>query len=268
MPFAPAVRRAGGKMIDLGADFRFGDAGVYESWYKVKHECAELIAESVYGLSELNRDLISRAWLVGNPGCYPTTVLLGLAPALAAGLADPLGIIIDAKSGVSGAGRKPGPAYHYPERNDSLTPYGIPAHRHTPEIEQELSKLVGSQVVVTFIPHLVPMTRGMLSTIYASPASGKAVPDAGEVVDIYKEFYKDEYFVRILPPGRLPETSAVRGSNFCDIAISVDKRAGRLVIMAAIDNLVKGASGQAVQNMNIMFGLDERLGIDSMPLFP
>lgn len=268
MPFAPAVRRACGKMIDLGADFRFGDAGVYESWYKVKHECAELIAESVYGLSELNRDLISRAWLVGNPGCYPTTVLLGLAPALAAGLADPLGIIIDAKSGVSGAGRKPGPAYHYPERNDSLTPYGIPAHRHTPEIEQELSELVGSQVVVTFIPHLVPMTRGMLSTIYASPASGKAVPDAGEVVDIYKEFYKDEYFVRILPPGRLPETSAVRGSNFCDIAISVDKRAGRLVIMAAIDNLVKGASGQAVQNMNIMFGLDERLGIDSMPLFP
>jgi N-acetyl-gamma-glutamyl-phosphate reductase len=268
MPIAPAVRRAGGRMIDLGADFRFNEAEVYESWYKVKHQCADLLAESVYGLSELNRDHIAQAWLVGNPGCYPTTVLLGLAPVLAAGLADLRGIIIDAKSGVSGAGRKPGHAYHYPERNDSLTPYGVPGHRHTPEIEQELSKLAGSQVSVTFTPHLVPLTRGMLSTIYVSPASGKPMPGADEVIEMYEEFYKDEFFVRILPSDRLPETGAVCGSNFCDIAVRVDKHSGRIIIMSAIDNLVKGASGQAVQNMNIMFGLSEKLGVDSMPLFP
>ncbi len=272
MPFAPAVKRAGGKMIDLGADFRFGDAGLYELWYKVKHQCPGFLAQAVYGLSELNRKRIAQAWLVGNPGCYPTTVLLGLAPVMAAGAADPKGIIVDSKSGVSGAGRKPGLTYHFPERNDSLTPYGVPGHRHTPEIEQELTKLAGSEATITFTPHLVPQTRGMLSTIYvpaaASSARGPLIPSEEELAAIYRDFYKDEYFVRILPPDRFPETGAVCGSNFCDIAVRVDKHAGRIIVMSAIDNLVKGASGQAVQNMNIMFGVDERLGIDSIPLFP
>ena len=268
MSVAPAVKRAGGKMIDLGADFRFTDAVVYETWYKVNHQCPSLLAESVYGLSELNRERIAHAWLVGNPGCYPTTVLLALAPVLAARLVDPSGIIIDAKSGVSGAGRKPGQMYHYAERNDSLAPYGVATHRHTPEIEQELSRLAGELVNVTFTPHLVPLTRGMLSTIYASPAPGRPIPSEDELVAAYEEFYKDEYFVRVLPPDRLPETKAVCGSNFCDIAVRVDKRAGRIIAMSAIDNLVKGAAGQAVQNMNIMFGLSETLGVDAMPLFP
>ncbi|MEA4884582.1 MAG: N-acetyl-gamma-glutamyl-phosphate reductase [Clostridia bacterium] len=266
MPIAPTVRAAGKKMVDLGADFRFDDASIYESWYKVKHEQPGLLEESVYGLPELNRDRVRKAWLVGNPGCYPTTVVLGLAPLLRAGAIDTAGIIIDAKSGVSGAGRKPGLAYHYPERNDSLAPYGVAGHRHTPEIEQELSKLAGKPVTVTFTPHLVPLTRGMLSTIYASPVGN--CPSCEELAGMYHEFYRRDHFVRVLPPDRLPETKAVCGSNFCDISLRVDSRTNRVIIMSAIDNLVKGASGQAVQNMNLMFGLDEKTGLDMMPVYP
>ncbi|MCR4426596.1 MAG: N-acetyl-gamma-glutamyl-phosphate reductase [Firmicutes bacterium] len=265
MSIAAAVRAAGTRMIDLGADHRFRSAGVYEQWYGLKHEHPELLDESVYGISELNREKIRQAWLVGNPGCYPTTVLLGLAPLVKSGLADISGIVIDSKSGVSGAGRKPGPVYHYPECNDNMRAYGVAGHRHTPEIEQGLSDLAGQEVTVTFTPHLIPLTRGMLSTMYVHVTRNTTTD---ELTHLYEDFYKGEHFVRVLPSDRLPETKAVAGSNFCDISVRVDVRTGRAIVVSAIDNLVKGASGQAVQNMNIMLGMDEDLGLDQLPIYP
>lgn len=255
----------GKKAVDLGADYRFEDVSTYEEWYKLEHKTPDLACRSVYGLPELHRKLIREAALIGNPGCYPTSIILGLAPLLSHKIVDPGTLIADSKSGVSGGGRGTNLAFHYPECNENFKAYNIGIHRHTPEIEQELGKLAGVTVTISFTPHLVPMTRGILSTIYASLIDAYTVE---ELLDIYREFYKDEYFVRIHPAGQYPQTKWVYGSNFCDIGLAVDLRTNRVIVVSAIDNLVKGASGQAVQNMNIMFGLPEKTGLDFAPVFP
>lgn len=252
-------------LVDLGADFRLRDPQVYEDWYKVEHAARELLPRAVYGLTEIHRERIRAARLVANPGCYPTSIILGLAPLLREGLVDPDTIIIDSKSGVSGAGRGLSLNIHYCEVNESIKAYGVAVHRHTPEIEQELSGLAGKRVVVSFTPHLTPMNRGILSTIYSRlvrPASGQ------EILDLYREFYRQERFVRVLPPGMLPATKMVAGSNHCDLGLVVDPRTGRVVVISAIDNLIKGAAGQAVQNMNIMFGLAEETGLTGPGIYP
>ncbi|MCL2337624.1 MAG: N-acetyl-gamma-glutamyl-phosphate reductase [Firmicutes bacterium] len=264
-PVARQVLAAGKKLIDLGADFRFRRPEVYEQWYKVPHEAPELLKEAVYGLPEIHREQIKTAVLVGNPGCYPTSVILGLAPLLKSGLADLATLVADSKSGVSGAGRGLDLGTHFSEVNENFRAYNVGLHRHTPEIEQELSGLAGEDLMLSFTPHLTPMNRGILSTIYArlnKPVSLAAVRA------IYEDFYRDEFFVRLLPAGMLPQTKAVTGSNHCDIAPVVDERTGRAVIIAVIDNLIKGAAGQAVQNMNLMCGLPETAGLDRPGLYP
>ncbi|MBO8137895.1 MAG: N-acetyl-gamma-glutamyl-phosphate reductase [Desulfotomaculum sp.] len=265
MEIAAEVVKQGKKMVDLGADFRLNSVQQYESWYKVEHQMPDLLPQAVYGLTELNRNKISSSTLVANPGCYPTTALLGLAPLINNKLIDVSSIIIDSKSGVSGAGRKLSLKTHYSEVNENFQAYGVAAHRHTPEIEQELCKLAGEEVTISFTPHLVPMTRGMLSTIYASLTKEM---NQEQINSLYQEYYSGEYFIRVLPPGVLPQTKALAGSNFCDLAVTLDSRTGRVIILSAIDNLVKGASGQAVQNMNVMFGLDEKLGLDMVGIYP
>lgn len=262
---AEEVQRKGKKLIDLGADLRFDDAGIYENWYKIKISTPELAERAVYGLPEINRELIKEAKLVGNPGCYPTGAILALAPFLKNGLADTSTVIIDSKSGVSGAGRSLKLTTHYSEVNENMQAYNVGFHRHTPEIEQELGKLAGDKVTVSFTPHLAPMTRGILSTIYVKL---KKPLDNKTAREHYLEFYKDEQFVRILPEGVLPQTKAVYGSNYCDISIVIDSRTGRAVIISAIDNLVKGASGQAVQNMNLMFDFPENTALDFPGIYP
>lgn len=247
------------KIIDLGADFRLKSKEIYEEWYKVEHEAPELLEEAVYGLCEWKRDDVKDARLVANPGCYTTCSIMTLLPAVKEGLIDPETIIIDAKSGATGAGRSVHLSMHFTECNESVKAYKIASHRHTPEIEQE----VGAQV--TFTPHLIPMQRGILSVCYA-----KLIDKSIKYEDIrqaYIKHYKDEYFVRIMDEGVFPETRWVRDSNFCDIGIGIDNRTGRVILIGAIDNLIKGASGQAVQNMNIMFGLNERIGIDNVPAY-
>ncbi len=259
------VVEKGKKAIDLGADYRFEKADVYEQWYQVKHEAPQLAGKAVYGLPEIHRNRIREAEIIGNPGCYPTSIILGLAPLLKNGLVNPETIIADSKSGVSGGGRGLQLGFHYAECNENFKAYNIGVHRHTPEIEQELGKLAGQKVTVSFTPHLVPMTRGILSTIYASLDQRRTTE---ELLELYQEFYEDEYFIRIHPPGRYPQTKWVYGSNFCDLGLAVDPRTNRVVVIAALDNLVKGASGQAVQNMNIMFNLPEQSGLDYAPVFP
>lgn len=265
MPVAAEVVRQGKKIVDLGADFRFNDTGVYEKWYKVEHTENVINGQAVYGLPEIHRDSIKDAGVVANPGCYPTSAILGLAPLLKGGLVETRGIVIDSKSGVSGAGRALSLNTHYCEVNESIKAYNVGVHRHTPEIEQELSGLAGEGLVVSFTPHLTPMNRGILGTIYASlkPGAGRE-----EIDELYREFYRDSSFVRILPQGMLPSTKQVLGSNHCDIGIVVDDRTGRVVVLSAIDNLIKGASGQAVQNMNIMFGLPEDAGLGRPGMYP
>lgn len=265
MPVAAEVHRQGRRMVDLGADFRFNDSGIYEKWYKADHTEPVINRQAVYGLPEIHRDSIREAGIVANPGCYPTSAILGLAPLLKSGLAEAKGIVIDSKSGVSGAGRALSLNTHYCEVNESIKAYNVGFHRHTPEIEQELSRLAGEDLVVSFTPHLTPMNRGILGTIYANLKDG-----AGQdrIYGLYREFYRDCPFVRILPPGMLPATKQVCGSNHCDIGIVVDDRTGRAVILSAIDNLIKGASGQAVQNMNIMFGLPEDAGLGRPGMYP
>lgn len=253
----------GVKVIDLGADFRLDSKDEYEGWYGVKHECASLLDSSVYGLVELNRDRIRGCSLIANPGCYPTATILGLAPLLSNKLVDSNSIIIDAKSGVSGAGRSASIPGLFTECNESIKAYGVAGHRHTPEIEQELGKLSGENVIVSFTPHLVPMNRGILSTCYGAL---KTASSTEELMELYREFYRDEYFVRIIEG--LPETRWVRGSNLCHIGIRVDNRTNRVIVISAIDNLIKGAAGQAVQNMNIIFGLREREGLEFLPMAP
>ncbi|PJI09658.1 MULTISPECIES: N-acetyl-gamma-glutamyl-phosphate reductase [Clostridium] len=255
--------KAGVKVIDLGADYRLKSAETYETWYHIKHECKELLKNSVYGLPEICKDKIKTANLVANPGCYPTASSLALIPLLHHKLIEPNSIIIDAKSGVSGAGRKASTNNLFIECNDSVKAYGVAGHRHTPEIEQTLSSVAKENITLTFTPHLIPMSRGILSVCYSNLKETLAL---NKVYDIYKEFYTNNHFIRIIDD--LPETRWVKGSNYCDIAIRIDKRTNRIIVLSAIDNLMKGAASQAVQNMNIMYNLDEKTGIDLTPMFP
>ena len=260
----PALLEKGLKVIDLSGDYRYNDAAVYEQWYGGKHESPELLDISVYGLPELHRDEIAKTNLVGNPGCYTTCSILGLFPLLAQKLIHTENIIIDAKSGVSGAGRSLALDYHFCECTENMKAYKIATHRHTSEIEQELSLVAGEDIILSFTPHLVPMKRGILSTMYANL---KKKMSAAELIEIYREFFKNEFFVRIYEAGSLPETNHVAGSNFVDIGLSVDERLNRVVVVSVIDNLIKGAAGQAVQNMNIILGLEEKLGLTSPGLY-
>ena len=251
------------RIIDLGADYRFSDITVYETWYKVTHTHRD--AERVYGLAELYRDEIREAKIIGNAGCFTTASILALAPLAKHRLIDLNTIVIDAKSGVSGAGRSPKQGNHFPELYDSFKAYNVAHHRHTPEIEQALEDISGEKLVLNFTPHLVPMSRGILATSYASLKAGTT----GEMVDAaYSKMYGNEHFIRLLGRGGYPSTKEVRGSNFCDIAWHIDDRTGRVIVLSAIDNLVKGAAGQAVQNFNIACGIDEKTGLDVVPMYP
>lgn len=247
------------KVIDISADYRLKSLDTYETWYNTKHGSPELIEEAVYGLCELNREDIKKARLVANPGCYPTASILSLMPLQREGLIEENSIIIDAKTGVTGAGRGVNLATHFTECNESIKAYGIGAHRHTPEIEEQLGTMVN------FTPHLAPMNRGILTTSYASL---KEDLDYADIKRVYEKYYKDEYFVRLTKEGVFPETKWVKGSNFCDIGFAIDKRTKRIIVVGAIDNMIKGAAGQAVQNMNIMFGLDEKAGLEDVSIFP
>ncbi|MCH7949348.1 MAG: N-acetyl-gamma-glutamyl-phosphate reductase [Thermodesulfobacteriota bacterium] len=250
------------KIIDLGADFRLSNKN-YKKWYG-EHPCPELIKKAVYGITELNRHKVKKAKLVANPGCYPTSSILGLAPLLINKIADHASIIIDSKSGVSGAGRSPSLDYHYSEVNEGMKAYKVGEHRHMPEIEEALSNYSGLKVKVSFTPHLIPMDRGILSTIYVNLNKSLTTK---KLIDIYNEHYKDERFVRISPENVYPSTNQVRGSNYCDIGVKVNSN-NTAVIVSVIDNLVKGASGQAVQNMNVMMGYEETTGLEMSPVFP
>ena len=253
------------KIIDLSADFRIKNVDVYESWYKIKHASPQFIPEAVYGLPEINREAVKRARLIANPGCYPTCSFLSIYPMVKEGLIDLSTIIIDAKSGTSGAGRGAKVDNLFCEVNENMKAYGVASHRHTPEIEEQLSYAAGSPVTISFTPHLVPMNRGILVTAYASLTEN--VSD-DEVRAVYEKYYRDEYFVRVLNENMVPQTRFVEGSNFVDVNVKVDPRTRRVIMMGAMDNLVKGAAGQAVQNMNLMFGLPEHTGLKQIPMFP
>lgn len=253
------------KIIDLSADFRIKDVAVYEKWYKITHPSPEFVGEAVYGLPELNRDKIKKARLVANPGCYPTCSTLAVYPLVKEGLIHRDTLIIDAKSGVSGAGRGAKLDNLYCEVNESCKAYGVANHRHTPEIEEQLSYAAGKPVMLNFTPHLIPMNRGILITAYAS-LSKRATYE--EIKALYDNYYKEEQFVRVLEKDMCPQTRWVEGSNFVDVNFKIDERTGRIIIMGAMDNMVKGAAGQAVQNMNLMFGLPEDTGLKLIPVFP
>jgi N-acetyl-gamma-glutamyl-phosphate reductase len=261
MTVAGPLLAAGCKVVDLSADFRFRDAALYEDAYQ-PHHAPELLDRAVYGLTEVYRDGIREAQLIGNPGCYPTSVLLPLAPLVAAGLVDPAGVIADCKSGVSGAGRSPSLAVHYCEVNESFKPYKVTTHRHNPEMEAILADIAGKPASLTFVPHLVPLTRGMQSTIYAG-CTGDASAD--RIRACLREAYQAAPFVRIRDPGDIPDVLHVRGTNFCDIGFHWDAKRSGVILMSVIDNLLKGAAGQAVQNMNIMSGFDETDGLGFIP---
>lgn len=252
------------KVIDLSADYRIRDPAVYESWYNVAHTQKKLLKEAVYGLPELYKDKIRNARMVANPGCYPTSAILGLSPLLKGFEIDPMSIVIDSKSGVSGAGRKLSDQTHYPECNESIKAYAVATHRHIPEIEQELSLRAGHDVNVCFTPHLTPMNRGILTTAYCTLSSKTT---SAEVTKVYKSAYASKPFVRLMEKGTWPETRFVRGSNFCDIQVKVDKRTNRAIVVSAIDNMIKGGAGQAIENMNIMCGLDETIGLMTTGVF-
>ncbi len=256
---------AGVKVIDLGADMRLRDIAVYQKWYQAEHAWPEILPQTVYGLPELYREEIVKSILIANPGCYPTSAILGLAPLLKAGMVQTDSIVIDSKSGVTGAGKTLTPQSHFPDMNDNLAAYKIGAHRHTPEIEQELSALAGEPVLVTFNPHLIPMNRGILSTI---TVKAKGTLSQKVLDDCYQEFYRHEYFIRLRNQDNLPNTKWVQGSNYCDIAPVWDERTGRIIVVSVIDNLVKGASGQAVQNMNLMLGVEETSGLKYNVIYP
>ncbi len=253
------------KIIDLSADYRLKDVNVYEKWYKITHPSPQFIDEAVYGLCELHRSEIAGCRLLANPGCYTTSSILAVYPLVKDGLIDPKTIIVDAKSGTSGAGRGAKVPNLFCEVNENIKAYGVATHRHTPEIEAELSLAAGSPVVINFTPHLVPMQRGILVTAYATLKEGVTSED---IKASYEKMYGNEYFIRLLGEGRCPETRWVKGSNFVDIGYVVDPRTNRVIMMSALDNLVKGAAGQAIQNMNIMFGLDEQEGLRQAPMFP
>lgn len=265
MTFAPQILERGLRVVDFSADYRLDDAETYSNWYHVDHTSSELIQHAVYGLPERYREKIRDAQLIANPGCYPTSSILATIPLLNNRLVELDSIIIDSKSGISGAGPKPKDTTHYPNRESNLVAYNIGKHRHTPEIEQELTAVAGEDVTVTFTPHLVPMTRGILSTVYARL---KQPIDKETLLETYSAFYDSEPFIRVLDEGVYPETKAVLGSNFCDIGLDVDERTQRVVVMAALDNLGKGAAGAALQNLNLMFGYDETDGLKSPGLMP
>lgn len=258
------------KIIDLSADFRIKDVATYEKWYKLEHKSPQFIEEAVYGLCEVNREKVRGARLVANPGCYTTCSILTAYPLVAEGLIDPNTLIIDAKSGTSGAGRGAKLPNLFCEVNENMKAYGVTSHRHTPEIEEQLGYAAGREVTVNFTPHLVPMNRGILATEYATlvrRADG-SLPSYEEVKAVYDKYYAKEKFVRVLEKDVCPETKWVEGSNYVDIGFKIDGRTGRIVMMGALDNLVKGAAGQAVQNMNLLFGFDEAEGLNLVPLFP
>ena len=262
MQQARALYDAGVRLIDLAADFRIKDIPTWEKWYGMQHACPELVAEAVYGLPEVNRVKIRNARVLANPGCYPTAVQLGFLPLLKAGVIDADYLIADAKSGVSGGGRKAETHILFSESSDSFKAYGVPGHRHLPEITQGLAAISGKAVSLTFVPHLTPMIRGMHATLYAR--LNKSV----DLQQLFEQSYKDEAFVDVLPAGAHPETRSVRGSNLCRIAVHKPQDGDTVVILSVIDNLVKGAAGQAVQNMNIMFGVAESAGLEHAPLLP
>ena len=258
------------KIIDLSADFRIKDVKTYEKWYKIEHRSPQFIEEAVYGLCELNRDKIKGARLIANPGCYTTCSILTAYPLVKEGLINPDTLIIDAKSGTSGAGRGAKLPNLFCEVNENMKAYGVTNHRHTPEIEEQLGYAAGKEILVNFTPHLVPMNRGILVTEYATltkKADG-SLPTYEEIRAVYDKYYADEYFVRVLEKNVCPETKWVEGSNFVDVNFKIDERTGRIIMMGALDNIVKGAAGQAVQNMNLMFGLDEKEGLELVPMFP
>ena len=258
---------AGVKVIDFGADFRLKPAAVYEKWYGLPHESPDLLEKAVYGLPELYRAQIKEADLIANPGCYPTSAILALAPLLKERLVEPDTIIVDSKTGVSGAGRMSHKLdFHFPELNQSVKAYNVGIHRHTPEIEQELGLLAGRPTTISFTPHLIPITRGLLTTAYADLISKDWTSE--ELTTMFREFYRSEPFVSILNAETYPATKDTCGSNACYIGLKVDPRTGRVVVISALDNLVKGAAGQAVQNMNIVFSLDERAGLNGPGVFP
>ncbi len=252
------------KIIDLGADFRLQDIDVYEKWYTT-HYSKDILPQAVYGLCEINREKIKGKQIIGNPGCYTTCSILSLYPLVKEKMIDLSSIIIDAKSGATGAGRGLSLPNHYCELNESVKAYKIAAHRHTPEIEEQLSYAAGENIVLSFTPHLIPMDRGILATCYAKLKDRYTYADIRKA---YEKYYKDEYFIRLTKEGAFPETKWVKGSNFVDIGFTVDERTGRVIVIGAIDNLFKGAAGQAIQNMNILFGLDEKTGLDYIPVFP
>ena len=258
------------KIIDLSADFRIKDVKTYEKWYKIEHKSPQFIEEAVYGLCEINRDKVKGARLIANPGCYTTCSILTAYPLVKEGLIDPDTLIIDAKSGTSGAGRGAKLPNLFCEVNENMKAYGVTNHRHTPEIEEQLGSAAGKEIVVNFTPHLVPMNRGILATEYATlnkKADG-TLPTYGEVKAIYDKYYKNEKFVRVLEKDICPETKWVEGSNYVDVNFKIDERTGIIVMMGALDNLVKGAAGQAVQNMNLLFDFDEAEGLNLVPMFP
>lgn len=258
------------KIIDLSADFRIKDVKTYEKWYKIEHKSPQFIEEAVYGLCEINRDKVKGARLIANPGCYTTCSILTAYPLVKEGLIDSDTLIIDAKSGTSGAGRGAKLPNLFCEVNENMKAYGVTNHRHTPEIEEQLGYAAGKEIVVNFTPHLVPMNRGILATEYATlnkKADGM-LPTYEEVKAVYDKYYKNEKFVRVLEKDICPETKWVEGSNYVDVNFKIDERTGRIVMMGALDNLVKGAAGQAVQNMNLLFGFDEAEGLNLVPMFP
>lgn len=253
------------KIIDLSADFRIKDVKKYEKWYGIEHKAPQFIDEAVYGLCEINREDIKKARLIANPGCYPTCSTLSIYPLLKEGLIDPNTIIIDAKSGTSGAGRGAKVPNLYCEVNENIKAYGVATHRHTPEIEDQLGYACGQEVLINFTPHLIPMNRGILVTAYASL---KKEVSYEEVRAAYDKYYADETFIRVLDKDVCPQTKCVEGSNYVDVNFKIDSRTKRVIMMGAIDNLVKGAAGQAVQNMNLMFGFDEAEGLHQIPMLP
>lgn len=253
------------KVIDLSADFRIKDVKKYEKWYGIEHKAPQFIDEAVYGLCEINREDIKKARLIANPGCYPTCSTLSIYPLLKEGLIDPNTIIIDAKSGTSGAGRGAKVPNLYCEVNENIKAYGVATHRHTPEIEDQLGYACGQEVLINFTPHLIPMNRGILVTAYASL---KKEVSYEEVRAVYDKYYADETFIRVLDKDVCPQTKCVEGSNYVDVNFKIDSRTKRVIMMGAIDNLVKGAAGQAVQNMNLMFGFDEAEGLHQIPMLP
>ena len=253
------------KIIDLSADFRIKDVDTYEKWYGIKHQSPQFIDEAVYGLCEINRDKIKDARIVANPGCYTTCSILSIYPLVKEGLIEPKSIIVDAKSGTSGAGRGAKVPNLFCEVNENIKAYGVTTHRHTPEIEEQLGYAAGEEVMINFTPHLVPMQRGILVTAYADL---KKKVTYEEIKAVYDKYYGNEYFIRVLDKDVCPETRWVEGSNFVDVNFKIDERTGRIIMMGALDNLIKGAAGAAVQNFNILFGFEENEGLKQVPMFP